>query len=115
MYTGGYSGRSGANAVRAVIATGYAPGGYNNVLSYVTIATLGNSTDFGDRQAGILGCATACASSTRAVFGGGWQPSPFNQLDYVEIMSTGNSTDFGDLTGNRSEAYGFSNGHGGLG
>ena len=61
-----------------------------------------------------FGCATACASSTRAVFGGGWQPSPFNQLDYVQIMTTGNSTDFGDLTGNRNEAYGFSNGHGGL-
>ena len=59
--------------------------------------------------------SSASASSTRVVFGGGWQPSPFNQLDYVQIATTGNASDFGDLTGNRSEAAGFSNGHGGLG
>jgi hypothetical protein len=81
--------------------TGIFGGGYSapasqNVIDYITIATTGNATDFGDltvaRQS--LG---ACSSSTRGVFGGG-TPAGANTIDYITISTTGDATDFGDLT-----------------
>ena len=69
-----------------------------NTIEYITISTLGNSTDFGDatdavRQDGAL------ASSTRGVHFGGYDGSGgINIIDYVTISSTGNATDFGDTT-----------------
>jgi|TARA_R100001460_G_scaffold14152_1_gene31859 hypothetical protein len=74
-----------------------------NVIDYVTIASAGNATDFGDTTIDVSqGGATA--SPTRAVRGGGSQPSPYtNVMDYVEIASTGNATDFGDLTNSVNE------------
>ena len=38
------------------------------------------------------------SSSTRAVMGGGRDPSNTNIIDYITIASTGDATDFGDLT-----------------
>tara|TARA_A100001518_G_C1210618_1_gene53196 strand:- start:203 stop:1366 length:1164 start_codon:yes stop_codon:yes gene_type:complete len=74
-----------------------------NVIDYVTIASAGNATDFGDTTINVSqGGATA--SPTRAVRGGGSQPSPYtNVMDYVTIGSTGNATDFGDLTNSVNE------------
>jgi hypothetical protein len=49
----------------------------------------------------------ACASSTRATFGGGTTTgttTPTNTIDYVTIASTGNAVDFGDLTQARRAA-----------
>ena len=47
------------NAIRAVFA-----GGYNkvNVIDYVTIATTGNATDFGDLLAGAQGVGAAAGT-----------------------------------------------------
>lgn len=73
---------------------------YYNNIDYITIASTGNATDFGDRTTS--GAANqdlaACASSTRGVMGGGIN---VNTMDYVTIASTGNATDFGDLTAAR--------------
>jgi len=66
-----------------------------NTIEYATIATLGNTTDFGDlTQARRY--AQASSSSTRAVISGGYVSSAVNTIDYVEIHSTGNAMDFGD-------------------
>ena len=59
--------------------------------------------------------AAVCASSTRAVAGGGYDGGIQPEMDFVQIMSTGNATDFGDLAEARSQPGAVSNGHGGLG
>ena len=68
--------------------------GHQDVIQYVTIASTGNGTDFGNltysRQ-----LLASCSSSTRGLFAGG-NPDT-NIIDYITIASTGNATDFGDL------------------
>lgn len=70
-----------------------------NVIDYVTIATTGNATDFGDLTVARR-TLTGCSSSTRGLFAGGDDSgaTTVNTIDYVTIASTGNATDFGDLT-----------------
>ena len=124
------AGAACSNAVRAIYNHGSATAaGNSNVLEYLTIATLGNATDFGDLTYGRNSTAST-SSPTRGVWFGGSNPttSPsatkVNIIDYVQIMSTGNAIDFGDhdrTTGTGGPAHesgnicGVSNGHGGLG
>lgn len=68
--------------------------GPSNSIGYVTIATTGNTTDFGDLLQATY-YQSGCASSTRGIFSGGSADN--SRIEYVTIMSTGNSTDFGDL------------------
>ena len=110
-----------SNSVRAVFGTGYiAPAPSNTASSevdFITIATTGNATSFGDLTYDRLETYGAAASHTRAVFGAGNDGSDnfVNTLDYFQIMTTGNGVDFGDLSQSRGGAGGFSNGNGGLG
>lgn len=72
-------------------------GGQNNALTditYITIDTTGDSTDFGDLSQGRRDIG-ATANATYATFNGG---SSTNKIDYITIQTTGNATDFGDLT-----------------
>jgi hypothetical protein len=92
--------------------------GTSNVIDYITIASTGTATDFGDLSV-TRGDAAGVSSLTRAVFCGGalsssgaW--SVFNTMDYVAIASTGNATDFGDLTNYAKENSGTSNGTRGI-
>ena len=79
-----------------------------NVIEFLTIATTGNSADFGDiTQARFAG--TGCGSATRGIIAGGQTPTYVNTIDYVTIASTGNATDFGDLTATLSFLGGASN------
>jgi len=76
-------------------------------MEYITIATLGNSTGFGDFTTGNndpynhngVSEPSACNNSTRGCFMGG---KPYysirNNIDYITISTTGDATDFGDLT-----------------
>ena len=59
----------------------------SNIIDYVNIASVGNATDFGDLTVARQGLA-ACSSSTRGIFGGGFDNSAvyYNQLDYVTII-----------------------------
>jgi hypothetical protein len=86
---------------RGVFGGGVTPSSNSNTIDFVTISTTGNATDFGDITAARRGI-TACSSSTRGLFGGGYQSSPtvitFNIIDYITISSTGNAQDFGDLS-----------------
>ena len=73
---------------------------YYNIIDYVTIASTGNASDFGDttRSGAHNQASGACASSTRGVMGGGVS---VNTIHSLTIASTGNATDFGDLTAAR--------------
>jgi hypothetical protein len=90
-----------------------------NVIQYITIASTGNATDFGD-----LNQATrrfsGTSNSTTGVFGGGKfyngsSDSFVFDLQSITIASTGNASDFGDLIGTGTEGIAaLSNSHGGL-
>ena len=109
-----------ANATRGFICGGYnstSPALASNTIEYVTIASLGNATDFGDLNYKAY-LSAGCGSPTRATYAGGAaQPGPakFNNIDYWQIASAGNATDFGNLTESAYVQGGCSNGNGGLG
>ena len=96
--------------------------GLTNTIYFITIASSGDATDFGDltfgTNNGAINCMHGMASATRVVMPGG-TAFPFgtdvNNIVYVEIATTGNSIDFGTLATRGTSGPGaFSNGHGGL-
>ena len=112
-----------SNATRGVFHSGYqypASPNFSNNIEFVTIATTGNTVDFGDSLLGGFGCGGS--SPTRGVAGGGYfQAAPTgevggftNIIDFIEIATTGNAVDFGDTTNVVRHIKGGSNGHGGL-
>ena len=86
-----------------------------NTIQYITIATLGNSVDFGDaiRSGTHRG---GFSNSIRGGAAGGYYPAAdFNTIEYVNIATTGNGIDFGDMTITRAYNMGTtSDSHGGL-
>ena len=86
------------------------PAYYGNT-DFVTIATTGTCTDFGDNTNTRYGGA-ASASPTRAVYSGGvvGATSPgTNTISYATIATTGSWADFGDLT-DHSNGFRYTNG-----
>ena len=83
-----------------------------NIIQFVTIATSGDATDFGDLTEATRhsGGASSC---TRAVHYHGLSFS--GDIDYVTISTTGDAVDFGDQSQTRRGMAGCSNAHGGLG
>ncbi len=84
---------------RGLFFGGDSSGGANttNVIDYVTIATSGNATDFGD-MANNSYYPAATSNGTRAIVTEGFKGSASNDLLYVTTATTGNATFFGDLT-----------------
>ena len=106
---------AGSNAVRGVYGGGIRyPSGVQSGLEFITMATLGNGTHFGNLSYSGRLEGGGCASPTRAVFAGSYSPGVSNTINYVQIMTTGDAVDFGDLTVARGTGA-LSNGHGGLG
>lgn len=105
--TGAMSLPRGDTAYRGGRGRGIFGGGYDAAspyigqafLDYVTIATLGNSQDFGELSVP-RSAKPGGSSSTRGIFiNGRFSPAGdyYNIIDYVTISSTGNTLDFGDL------------------
>ena len=70
----------------------------SNVMQYITIASTGNTQDFGDLQAIRYG-HTGFSSPTRGIFAGGYlTPGQTTSIDFFTIATLGNSEDFGDLS-----------------
>jgi len=111
------TGSSCSNSIRGLYFggnSGPSPSPFTNSIEYVTIATLGNSTDFGDLTSA-RSSQTSLSSSTRGVSNGGYAPSGNNTIDYINIATQGNAVDFGDILNNSStHAWCCSNAHGGL-
>ena len=85
------------------------PGSENNTIDYVTIASTGNATDFGD-QSTTGGSTRGVTNSIRGAISG----YSDNRIDYITIASTGNATDFGDTTVSRVNCGSLSDGTTGL-
>ena len=108
----GYAASS--NSIRGVYGGGTLfPGGAQASIEYVTIATKGNGTNFGDLTYSNRQEGGGCASPVRAIFAGGYQSPASDVINYVTIATTGDAVDFGNLTVARA-CGGASNGHGGL-
>ncbi len=80
------------------------------VIEYVTMASKGNGTDFGESTQGRR-AATGGGSSVRGIFCGGYLSHTlvYNTIDYVTLASTGNAIDFGDNVFNGSYSGSASN------
>tara|TARA_B100000131_G_scaffold21309_1_gene20665 strand:- start:30 stop:1745 length:1716 start_codon:yes stop_codon:yes gene_type:complete len=104
-----------SSSVRGLIGGGSIHPARVNNIDYVTIASDGDSVDFGDllddrEHAG------ATSNSLRAIWAGGVSPYR-NSIEYVTITTTGNAQDFGDAVHhNHAHAYlsGTSDSHGGI-
>jgi len=107
-----------SSSTRAIFAGGTnAPGDPNstNIIDFVTIASLGNATDFGDMAEGGRNRPGCASNSIRGCFAGGRiSGSGVDSISFLTIATTGNTTDFGDLTYSLYELGGFSDSHGGL-
>ena len=93
---------SGASSTRGIFHGGYLPSSSPdtdiNSIEFITIASTGNATDFGDRT--VVGRnPSAASSSTRVVMAAG-HPSPnsyTDTIDFITTATTGNASDFGNL------------------
>ena len=92
-----------SNGSRGLFAGGEPPTGTPaliNVIDYITFASTGNATDFGDTTvaAGYRSFGS-CGDGSRGVFAAGQTtPTNVNVIEYVTISVTGNGKDFGDLS-----------------
>ena len=88
-----------------------------NIIHFVTLASTGNSTDFGDISAAKRIEGGGTSSHTRGLIAGSLSPAQINTIEFVTIATTGNSQDFGDLLSSRSQdgyVGALSDCHGGL-
>ena len=92
---------STASSTRGVVFGGYGGSPHSaasDEIQFVTIASQGNATDFGNLTVGRT-YPTTSGNQTRAVMVGGGSPSGNKDtMDFVTIASTGNAVDFGDMT-----------------
>jgi hypothetical protein len=106
-----------SSGTRGVFAGGwrnYSPGNsVRNEIDYITIATTGNATDFGDLTQSRAYLAAA-GNYSRGLFAGGDPDSNLprtpstNTIDMITFSALGASSDFGDLTSGRSYLSGTS-------
>ena len=99
-----------SNGTRGVILAMENPSwGSNNSnrIDYITIASTGNSNDFGDLYTGTRE-TDGCESHTRGVVYGG-TPNSINVIQYITISTQGDSADFGDTTSNSQRGSAGSN------
>ena len=68
-----------------------------NVIDFVTLASAGNATDFGNLTAARKH-QSAFSSHTRLIHLGGSAPGVVNIMDYITMSTAGNAADFGDIS-----------------
>ena len=102
-----------SSVTRGLIAGGYY---FTDAIDLITIATTGDSTDFGNLTQARAG-GNGTSNSIRGVFGGGISPTYRDTIDFVTISSAGNATDFGNLASARHYLFNgqCADAHGGLG
>ena len=101
-----------SDGTRGVLAGMYIAGAspvIQEEMDFLTIATTGNTSDFGDLTQARTGGVATVASPTRGIWAGGDTPSDTNVIDYITTSTIGNAADFGDLTLDRNQCGGASN------
>ena len=70
----------------------------SNTIEYITISTLGNTSDFGDTTTADASASGIISNAVRAVrFTSSYNPNTDDVIDYLTIATLGDSIDFGDL------------------
>jgi len=84
--------------------------GPSSEIEYVTIASTGNATSFGDMVSDRDG-STCASSNTRGLIATGYLDGTniTSAIDYITIATTGNATNFGNMSSNRRTQSGMSN------
>ena len=96
-----------SSSTRGVFAFGKSTGNADsNVMEFVTMRSIGTSTDFGDAQNTGLKSDSGSGSNTRGIFKDAGNDN--NTISYITIATTGNASDFGDRTVNGHSLAGFS-------
>ena len=81
---------------------------YQNTIDFITIATKGDSKNFGNLSVARK-ASGGCSSTTRGIFAGGDTGSVTDTIDYITMASEGNATDFGNLSAAAQFCAGTSN------
>jgi hypothetical protein len=68
-----------------------------DTIDFITIASAGNATDFGNLTAARDSGGGSISSPTRGLFYAGNTGSRVNVIEFITIASAGNGSDFGDL------------------
>lgn len=101
-----------SNITRGVFFGGnaapFGSGLYSSVIDYITFATPGNATSFGNLLSPTYG-ATSCSDGSRGLIIGGYDDTYTNQISYITIATTGNATSFGNQIVNQYRAGAISN------
>ncbi len=105
MSNGASGGQLSSSPTRGLIMGGMNPhnlssgaaGLSTNVIQYVTIATTGNTQEFGDCVT-ITKMGTQGGNATRTIRAGNNYPAINNTIQYITIATTGNAEEFGDLS-----------------
>ena len=120
-YGGAKMNRGLSNSIRGLFAGGYQPNSPYPVVSfidYVTIASEGNATNFGDMTSVRYNNMTT-GSQTRGILAGGQGGEPSftreKTIDSVEYATTGTAVHFGELSEAGGSGSANSDCHGGLG
>jgi hypothetical protein len=69
-----------------------------DTIEYVTIASEGNSSNFGDASQKRYNGIMSASNATRGINGGGYVDTYSKQIDYITIATQGDGQDFGDLS-----------------
>ena len=105
------NGNGVSSNVRGIIAGGSGP---IDTIQFITIASTGNATDFGNLTSARHQCG-GNDNSIRGLWGGGATPTVLNTIEEITITTTGDAVDFGDLiAATRTHFAGVGNAHGGL-
>ena len=114
--------RATSNGIRGIFAGGYQTASPNAGLKricYITMATTGNATEFGDLT-GTRQRQNCMSSQTKSIQAGGQSDASGSGTDLLTIeaidyASGGNAIEFGDTNGVTANGAGLSDSHGGLG
>ena len=93
MSSSRHAGFGCSNSVRGLFAGGYAT---STTIDYITIATTGSTTAFGDLSQGRHDGGAAC-DGNRGVFCGGVTGSRVDTIDYVAVATPATAVSFGSL------------------
>jgi len=88
-----------SNGSRGVIGTGYegsGAGGTNETISYITFATTGNDTDFGDTGFGSNSSVGGSNGTRGLIWANGYSCTTRQIIVYITMDTTGDASDFGD-------------------
>ena len=112
-YSNSIAGHAGANETRGILAGSFIQPANINNIEFLTIATTGNTQDFGDLTSARHG-GGIMTSKTRGVITGSWPGGNSNIIDFITIATVGDATDFGDLSFTTYYSDCISDLHGGL-